>query len=205
MKKILMLVLLVSGLFAGGVDWNKFDKEIDITLAKSAFETDQHFKSRWSEATVVLPSWAEMDGDTLWLQKKSGKPFKVRLIGIDTFETKFNHRVFPQLETLKNIHPNNPRHKDKYQHTVKKVLSLGHKAKEFVSSRYLGKTVKYHSYGKDKYDRELVWIEVLTFSLVRQGWAVYYPNNKISKERKAYLLELSKEANLEKRGIYKRF
>lgn len=172
MKKIMLLVLLVSGAFA--LDWNK--------------------------ATVKFVS----DGDTLVLEKDK-QSFKVRLIAIDTFETKFNHRVFKQLETLKNVHPNNPQHKDKYEHTVKKVLSLGHKAKDFVSKRYLGKTVKYYSYGKDKYDRELVWIEVLTFSLVRNGWAVYYPNNKISKERKAYLLELSREANLEKRGIYKRF
>jgi len=160
----------------------------------------------WDEAKVVKPSWADMDGDTIWLQKKPNqKPFKVRLIAIDTFETKMNHRVFKQLETLKMIHPNNPNYKDKYSHTVGKVLSLGHKAKDFVSSRYLGKTIKYHSYGKDKYGRELVWIDVLTFSLVRNGWAVYYPNNQISKERKAYLLELSKDANLHKRGIYKRF
>lgn len=170
---MLMVLLLVSGLFA----------------------------NNWDEAKVVYVE----DGDTLFLQEKGGKKFKARLIAIDTFETKFNHRVFKQLETLKNIHPNNPKHKDKYSHTVKKVISLGFKAKDFVSKRYLGKTVKYHSYGKDKYDRELVWIQVLNYQLVRQGWAVYYPNNKIHKQRKAYLLELSREANLEKRGIYKRF
>jgi len=203
MKKIMLLVLLVIGAFA--LDWNKADSTIGSAIKESVKQTDKQLLTDWKEATVVLPSWAEMDGDTLWLQRKGGKPFRVRLIAIDTFETKFNHRVFKQLETLKNVHPNNPQHKDKYEHTVKKVLSLGHKAKDFVSKRYLGKTVKYYSYGKDKYDRELVWIEVLTFSLVRNGWAVYYPNNKISKERKAYLLELSREANLEKRGIYKRF
>lgn len=170
MKKILMILLIASSLFA------------------------------WEQATVKYVS----DGDTLVLEKDN-KTFKARLIAIDTFETKFNHRVFKQLETLKNVHPNNPQHKDKYEHTVKKVLSLGYKARDFVSNRYLGKTVKYYSYGKDKYDRELVWVEVLNFSLVRNGWAIYYPNNKLSKERKAHILELSREANLHKRGIYKRF
>ncbi len=153
----------------------------------------------WESAKVKYV----IDGDTLILDK-NGTSFKARLIGIDTFESEFNHRVFEQLEILKNIHHNTPQYKDKYEHTVKKVLFLGHKARDFVSSRYLGKTVKYHAYKKDKYGRELVWVEVLNFSLVRNGWAIYYPNNLIDKERKAYLLELSKEANLNKRGIYSR-
>jgi len=159
------------------------------------------FANEWQEAKVKYV----IDGDTLMLQKGSAKPFKVRLIALDTFETKVNHRTFKQLETLKMIHPNNPQHKDKYSHTVKKVLSLGFKARDYVEARYLGKKVKYYNYGKDRYGRDLVWIDVLNFSLVRQGWAVYYPNNQISKERKKYLLNLSREANLEKRGIYKRF
>ena len=171
MKKILLMIILASGLFA------------------------------WDIAKVIHV----IDGDTLMLQKGNLKPFKARLIAIDTFETKFNHRVFRQLETLKNIHPNNPNYKTKYKHTVKKVISLGHQATRFVKDRYLGKTVKYYSYGKDKYGRELVWIDVLTFSLVRQGWAIYYPNNQIHKDRKAHLLKLSRDANVNHRGIYKRF
>ena len=153
------------------------------------------FANEWESAKVKYV----IDGDTLMLQKGSSKPFKVRLIALDTFENKFNHRVFKQLETLKNVHPMSK------HNTVKKVIALGWDAQKYVSARYLGKTVKYHAYGRDKYKRLLVWIEVLNFSLVRQGWAVYYPNNQISNERKAYLLKLSREANLEKRGIYKRF
>ncbi|MBL0702565.1 MAG: thermonuclease family protein [Sulfurospirillum sp.] len=171
MKKILLMIMLVSGLFA------------------------------WDTAKVKYV----IDGDTLMLQKGNAKPFKVRLIAIDAFETKFNHRVFKQLETLKNIHPNNPNHKKKYTHTVKKVIALGLKASDYVENKYLNKTIKYHSYGKDKYGRELVWIQVLTFSLVRQGWAIYYPNNQIHKDRKAHLLKLSRDANINHRGIYKRF
>ncbi len=159
------------------------------------------FANEWQEAKVKYV----IDGDTLMLQKGSAKPFKVRLIALDTFETKMNHRVFKQLETLKMIHPNNPQHKDKYSHTVTKVLELGHKATEYVKDKYLYTQVRYYSYGKDKYGRELVWIDGLNFGLMRMGLAVYYPNNQISKERKSYLLKLSREANLEKRGIYKRF
>ncbi len=171
MKKLLLLFILVSGLFA------------------------------WEDAKIKYV----LDGDTLMLQQGHNKPFKVRLIALDTFETKFNHRVFQQLELLKAIHPNNPKHKDKYNHTVKRVLELGNKAKDFVSKRYAGKNIKFYVYGKDEYNRKLVWIKNLNFALVRYGWATYYPNNKISKERKAYMLELSKDANLNKRGIFKRF
>jgi len=159
----------------------------------------------WQKAKIILPNWAEMDGDTVWLKKGNSKPFKVRLVAIDTFETKMNHRVFKQLEILKMIHPNNPQHKDKYSHTVKKVLSLGHQARKYVVRNYLNKTVRYYDYGKDRYSRRLVWIEGLNFGLVRNGLALYYPNNLISKERKEYLNKLSKDANLHKRGIYKRF
>ena len=159
------------------------------------------YANNWDTAKVKYV----LDGDTLMLQKGNGKPFKVRLIALDTFETKVNHRVFKQLEVLKNIHPNTPKHDDVYKHTVKKVLALGYKAKDYVYKRYLGKTVKYHSYGVDRYDRQLVWIEVLNYSLIRQGWATYYPNNQIHKDRKAYMLKLSREANQEHRGIYKRF
>ena len=61
------------------------------------------FANEWQEAKVKYV----IDGDTLMLQKGTSKPFKVRLIALDTFETKMNHRVFKQLETLKMIHPNN--------------------------------------------------------------------------------------------------
>ena len=153
------------------------------------------FANEWQEAKVKYV----IDGDTLMLQKGSSKPFKVRLIALDTFENKFNHRVFGQLEILKNVDPMSK------HNTVKKVIALGSKAQEYVSARYLGKTVKYHAYGRDKYKRLLVWVEVLNFSLVRQGWAVYYPNNQISKERKSYLLKLSRDANVNHRGIYARY
>jgi micrococcal nuclease len=152
------------------------------------------FANEWQEAKVKYV----IDGDTLMLQKGSSKPFKVRLVGIDTFETKVNHRTFKQLETLKMLHY-------KSKNNVAKVLHFGFKAKSYVADRYLGRIVKFHNYGKDRYKRDLVWIDTLNFSLVRQGLAVYFPNNLIDKERKAYLLKLSKDANLNKRGIYESY
>jgi len=153
------------------------------------------FANDWQEAKVKYV----IDGDTLMLQKGSSKPFKVRLIALDTFENKFNHRVFGQLETLKSVHPMNKKN------TIEKVIALGWEAQRYVKDRYLGKMIKYHYYGLDKYKRQLVWIDVLNFSLIRQGLAVYYPSNQISRERKAYLLELSRDANVNHRGIYKSY
>ncbi len=200
MKKLLLLIMLVSGVF-GSVNWEKFELIINKAVEEASMATDRElFGDGWQNAKIVRV----VDGDTLILKQDNKKRFKVRLIALDTFETKFNHRVFKQMEILKNIHPNGPKHKDKYIYTVKKVLSLGFKAKEFVSKRYKNKIIRFHSYGVDKYGRTLVWIDGLNFALVRMGWATYYPNNQISKQRKAYLLDLSRDANINHRGIFKR-
>ena len=73
--------------------------------------------------SVVLMAWDKAvvtsvtDGDTLWLEKKDSiKSVKVRLIGVDTFETKINHRTFKQLALLKELHP-------KKSHDIREVLS----------------------------------------------------------------------------------
>ena len=165
MRKILLLIFVASGLFAG----------------------------IWSEAKVKYV----IDGDTLILQNNQ-KRFKARLIGIDCFETKVNHRVFMQLETLKMLHP-------KSKNTVKRVLYYGYKAKEYVVKNYLGKVVRYRSFGVDRYNRVLVWVEVLNYSLIRYGLALYYPNNKLERRVRDYALYLSKDANLNHRGFYERY
>jgi len=159
--------------------------------------------SAWDTAKVIYPPYegTEYDGDTLWLKKGNSKPFKARLIGLDTFETKVNHRAFIQLRMMKDIHR---KHLSNVKPTIKLVLHYGYKAKEFVSSHVLGKKVEYHSYGKDKYGRELIYIKNLNYLLIRNGLAVQYPNNKIHQKRKDFLLEASRKANLERRGIYAR-
>lgn len=146
--------------------------------------------SAWDTAKVTYVE----DGDTLWILKE-GKSIKTRLIGLDTFETKMNHRVFLQLSTLKNIHPNK-------NHSVKEVLAIGHKTKKWVKNRVLSKTVQYHSYGLDKYNRQLIYVKDLNYLLIRNGMAIQYPTNKMNKTRKSFLLEASREANKERKGIY---
>lgn len=138
-----------------------------------------------------------VDGDTLYL-KKYTNVFKVRLIAIDTFETKVNHRAFIQLDILKNINRRN-------RANIKQVLKYGYIAKTWVKKKFLYKEVEFISFGKDKYNRTLVWISGINFGLVRRGLAIYYPNNKIDNILKKALLEASKSANLEKRGIYGEF
>ena len=148
--------------------------------------------SLWREAKVIRV----IDGDTLILKEQNKKPFKARLIGIDTFETKVNHRVFMQLDLLKTLHRKNKKN------TVKRVLYYGYRAKDYVTNRYLNRVVKYRKFGIDRYGRTLVWVQVLNYALIRRGLAVWYPNNKLENIVKVYALELSREANLEKRGIY---
>jgi len=151
--------------------------------------------------TVSLMAWDNgkvvtvIDGDTVMLKKESGEVVKCRLAGLDTFETKVNHRAFKQLETLKLIHP-------KSKHTIKEVLRWGWKAHEFTKKRVLHKDVQYHFYKKDRYGRDLIYIKNLNYLLIRYGLAVQYPTNLLHPKRKAFLLEASKEANLEKRGFY---
>jgi len=151
------------------------------------------FSNNLKKAKVV----SVVDGDTLYL-KRNTKVFKVRLIAIDTFETKVNHRAFIQLRTLKNINRRN-------RANIKQVLKYGYIAKDWVTKKVLYKEVEYLSFGKDKYNRTLVWISGINYSLVRMGLAEYYPNNKLNNIFKKALLEASKNANFEKRGFYGEF
>ena len=153
-------------------------------------------------ATIsIMASWdigkvvTVIDGDTIMLKKQSGEVIKCRLVGLDTFETKVNHRTFKQLETLKLIHPFK-------KHSIKEVLFWGYQAKTFVADRILNKEINYHAYKLDQYGRLLIYIKNLNYALIRTGLAVQYPTNLLHPKRKAFLLQASREANLEKRGFY---
>ena len=148
--------------------------------------------SAWEYGNVVRV----IDGDTVIIKDKNSVEFKARLIGVDTFETKINDRAYYQLQTLKMLHY-------KENKTIKDVLKLGNDA-TLYSNKKLFQKVEFYRYGKDKYDRELVYVSGLNYMLVRLGLALYYPNNQMHKVRKDFLLEASKEANLEKRGIYEK-
>lgn len=163
-----------------------------ITVSLMAGETV------WEKARVIPPPYqdTEYDGDTLWFQA-DGDKWKVRLIGLDTFETKVNHMAFKQLEQLKDIRT----YKGKTP-TIKEVLHYGYKAKEFARDHVMGKVVEFKSYGLDRYERELVYIKNLNYLLIRNGLAVQYPTNKLPQQIKSFLVEASREANKEQRGIY---
>ena len=139
-----------------------------------------------------------IDGDTVMIKKSRANVIKCRLVGLDTFETKVNHRTFKQLDFLKMVHP-------KKMHSVKEVLKWGYRAKEFVKKRVMYKDVEYHSYGLDQYGRELIYIKNINYLLIRYGLAVQYPTNLMHQKRKAFLLEASRKANLEKRGFYETY
>ena len=152
--------------------------------------------------SVVLMAWDKAvvtsvtDGDTLWLEKKDSiKSVKVRLIGVDTFETKINHRTFKQLALLKELHP-------KKSHDIREVLSIGHKAKEYVIKEVLKKEIEYNSYGFDQYGRELIYIKNLTYHLLRLGYSKVFMGYKMHKSRRDFLLEANRLAKEEGVGIY---
>ena len=149
------------------------------------------FLNAWENGYVVRV----IDGDTLIVRDNTFNQYKVRLIGVDTFETKINDRAYYQLNTLKTIHY-------KSNKNINDVLNLGHKASKYVTNKFLHKYIEFAKFGRDKYDRELVYISGLNYMLVRLGLALYYPNNHLQEVRKKFLLDASREANLEKRGIY---
>ena len=148
----------------------------------------------WSNATVISVT----DGDTLWIEKENSiKSIKVRLIGVDTFETKINHRTFKQLALLKELHP-------KSSHDVREVLAIGYKAKAYVKKEVYKKEIQYNSYGFDQYGRELIYIKKLTYHLVRLGYSKVFMGYKMHKERRALLLEANRLAKDEGIGIYEK-
>ena len=148
----------------------------------------------WSSAKVTTVT----DGDTLWIEKENSfKSVKVRLIGVDTFETKINHRTFKQLELLKELHP-------KKTHDIREVLAIGYKAKAYVKKEVYKKEIQYNSYGFDQYGRELIYIKNLTYHLIRLGYSKVFMGYKMHKERRAFLLEANRLAKEEGVGIYEK-
>jgi len=147
----------------------------------------------WQDGYVVKVE----DGDTIHIRDKDFNVFKSRLIGIDTYETKENDRAYLQLKQLQDLHY-------KSNKSIHDVYILGFEAKGYTLKKALFKNVEYKEYGLDKYGRKLVYVSGLNYMLIRLGLAVYYPNNKLPQRLKSFLLEASKEANLEQRGIYQK-
>ncbi len=133
-----------------------------------------------------------IDGDTLILKDvNSSKSFKARLIGVDTFETRYNHKVFSQLKLIKI-------------NKFSEVFKLGKSAKEYTESKVRDQTIRYFVFGTDKYGRKLVWISGLNYLLVVNGYATVFKDIRLPSIYMNALVEAEHEAKKEKRGIYEK-
>lgn len=132
--------------------------------------------------TEFYPISKFVDGDTFWIQRKDGSDEKIRLIGIDTPETRNTGR--------------------------KKIEYFGKEASDYVKTLLNGKSVRleYDVQRFDRYDRTLayVYLEDGTFLnalLVEEGFATaatFPPNVKYSD----LFVRLEKKARKEKIGLW---
>lgn len=135
------------------------------------------------------------DGDTFKCRLESGEEVKVRLIGIDTPESRRNKKAYRDAE--------------KSGRSVEEIIRLGKKASEFTKRLippgtivYLETDVQLH----DRYGRLLAYVylpdgRMLNEVLVEEGYATVYtvpPNVKYAER----LVELQRKAMMEKRGLW---
>ena len=162
-RLIILIIVLIVAYFSKGTD------DVDF------------FDSSPTETKVIRV----LDGDTIEVQQGNTKE-KVRLIGVDTPETK---------------HPNKP------------VQYYGKEASNFTTSKLLGKTVylEYDVTPKDKYGRSLayVWLtpvksdkrNMFNSILIMEGYAqvsTVPPNVKYVEYFKTY----QKEARDKNKGLW---
>ena len=136
------------------------------------------------------------DGDTFKCRLKSGEEVKVRLIGIDTPESRRNRKAY--------------RDARRSGRSVEEIVRLGRKASEFTKKLippgtvvYLETDVQLH----DRYGRLLAYVylpdgRMLNEVLVAEGYATVYtvpPNVKYAER----FLELQRRAMREGRGLWK--
>lgn len=139
-----------------------------------------------------------IDGDTIKVKSLSTlQEFKIRLIGIDTPETKENKKL------LRDITKNNQ--------TKDEIIRMGITSKEFTKNLLLNSKYLYLEYDiqiYDKYNRRLAYVylengQMLNYILVREGYAKVYtipPNVKYQDK----LLEAQRIAIKEKKGLWKK-
>jgi micrococcal nuclease len=134
-----------------------------------------------------------IDGDTI-VVNLNNKEEHVRLIGVDTFESKYNKRIYIQV--------------NKYNITKEVALQLGLNAKENtvqITSHNL--VLDYDKQDRDNYGRLLAYVylennKMLNEEILKSGngvTAFYRPNVKYKKQFKI----LENEAKKNKIGIWK--
>ncbi len=135
-----------------------------------------------------------VDGDTLILGSGDNR-VTLRLIGIDTPESKRNKKF--KREVLK------------CGVSDEVMLEMGKKATNFAK-RYFsaGEKIKYKSYGKGKYGRELAWIEGKEYNadVIKSGYAtVYQKSSQLPKEVLEKLNSYQAEAKRKRRGLWRNY
>ncbi len=136
------------------------------------------------------------DGDTFKCRLESGEEVKVRLIGIDTPESRRNRKAYRDAE--------------KSGKSVEEIVRLGKMASEFTKRLippgtvvYLETDVQLH----DRYGRLLAYVylpdgRMLNEVLVEEGYATVYtfpPNVKYAER----FVELQRKAMMERRGLWR--
>jgi micrococcal nuclease len=135
-----------------------------------------------------------VDGDTIKLTF-DGKLTTIRLIGIDTFESRKNNKAYRQA----------------YEHniTVEEVVLRGKRAKTYITNRLSKRVNLYLEYDEeflDRYERTLgyVWFsddDMLNLDIICDGYALpltIKPNDKYAKAfQRCY-----EEAKAEKLGVW---
>jgi micrococcal nuclease len=131
-----------------------------------------------------------IDGDTLELEDKE----RVRLIGIDTPETRLNSKL--------------ERDARRTERDYKTIIAMGEAATQFTRRLVLGQSVRleFDAEKRDRYGRLLAYVyladgRMLNAEIVREGYGQVYtvvPNVKYAD----LFLALQREARDEKRGLW---
>jgi len=161
-------------------------------VSPQGYSAEAKFQTPFVKGEQVVTVKRAIDGDSLELSNGE----RVRLIGIDTPESRYNTKLYRDAERQRK--------------STAELLAMGKRAALFTSQLVEGKRVRleFDVQQKDRYDRILayVYLEDGTFvnaEIVRQGYAQIMtipPNVKYQD----LFLRLQKEARENGRGLWAR-
>ena len=136
-----------------------------------------------------------VDGDTIKLEF-DGKLTTIRLIGIDTFESRKNNKAYRQ------AYENNI--------SIEEVIQRGKLAKTYIKEKLSKRSKNYLEYDEDfldRYDRTLAYVwfsddEMLNMDIICEGYAMpltIKPNDKYAKA----FTQCYEEAKAQGLGVWK--
>ena len=182
---ITFLKIISFGLFA-------LPMLVSNPVSAQDYSAEAKFQTPFGKGEQVVTVKRAIDGDSLELSNGE----RVRLIGIDTPESRYNTKLYRDAERQRK--------------STAELLAMGKRAALFTSQLVEGKRVRleFDVQQKDRYDRILayVYLEDGTFvnaEIVRQGYAQIMtipPNVKYQD----LFLRLQKEARENGRGLWAR-